>query len=222
MGLLRRGGFRGRVYPIGSVTDGVADDEALRGGRFGVPAGAGDAGSVAAGVPSQARDDHVDVFLVGVDRDPLAGAGFAPGQEGAGDERRFEQAGAVQRVGDRTGAVVPRFLPGFVTAAPDVGGEADVVGGGDQALDRGRRGGRGDRLFAAHRGEGAGDGRGGDDGGDAARRGEAGDFGFRGGGGDRRRFDRFARVGRGDAARFGARRGGEDEQGEDGERDEGG
>src|ERR1700761_9400424 len=142
MGLLCRGGSaRGctrspwpaapgwRGYGGGSVAGGVTDDEALGVGRFGVPAGAGDAGSGAAGVPAQARDDHVDVFLVGVDRDPLAGAGFAPGHEGAGDERRFEQPGTVQRVGDRAGAVVAGFLPGFVAAAPDVGGEADVVGG---------------------------------------------------------------------------------------------
>src|ERR1700750_1917731 len=116
----------GRLGGWRSVADRVADDEALRVGRFGVPAGAGFAGDVAAGVEAEAGDDHVDVFLVGVDRDPLARARFAPGGEGAGDERRFEQFAAVQRVGDRAGAVVAGRGPGLVPASPYIGGGADV------------------------------------------------------------------------------------------------
>src|ERR1700748_2610938 len=115
----------------------MADDEPLRVRRFGVPARAGFAGDVATGVEAEAGDNHVDVFLVGVDRDPLARARFAPGGEGAGDERRFEQFAAVQRVGDRAGAVVTGRLPGEVAASPYIGGGANVVGGGDHALDRG-------------------------------------------------------------------------------------
>src|ERR1700742_331303 len=45
----------------------------------------------------------------------------------------------MQRVGDGAGAVVAAVLPATVAAAPDVGGGADPVGGGDHALHRGRR-----------------------------------------------------------------------------------
>src|ERR1700744_2757602 len=107
-----------------------------------VPARAG----AADGVEGEAADHHPGVFGVGVDRDPLAGAGFAPGLEAGRVERAFQQAAAVQRVGDGAGAVVAGGFEGGVAAAPDVGRVGDRVGGGDDALDLGRRRGRGARF----------------------------------------------------------------------------
>src|SRR3954471_5835483 len=70
------------------------------------------------GVETQAGDDHEDVAVVGVDRDPLAGAGIAPAHEAARGERRAQYARARKREGDGAGAVVARVLPGAVAAAP--------------------------------------------------------------------------------------------------------
>src|ERR1700761_737752 len=85
----------------------------------GVPAGAGAADRV----EGEAADDHPGVLGVGVDRDPLARAGFAPGLEAGRVQRAFQQAAAVQRVGDGAGAVVAGGFEGAVAAAPDVGRE---------------------------------------------------------------------------------------------------
>ena len=63
-----------------------------------VPAGAG----AADGVEGDAGDDHPGVAGVGVDGDPAAGAGFAPGLEAGRVERAFQQAAAVQGVADRS------------------------------------------------------------------------------------------------------------------------
>src|ERR1700679_4363422 len=68
----------------------------------GVPARTGAADRV----EGEAADHHPGVFGVGVDRDPLARAGFAPGLEAGRVERAFQQTAAVQSVGDGGGAVV--------------------------------------------------------------------------------------------------------------------
>ena len=143
----------------------------------------------------------------------------------------------MQRVGDRSRAVVPLVLPAGVAASPDIRPAANVVGGGDHPLDRPRGRARGDGAFAVQRRERARGGRrrrfggrrrfgrrfgGRARGRDAARRFHAGDFGFRLGGRDRGGFDRFARVGGGEAARFGARRRGERQQRQRQETDNGG
>src|ERR1700744_2121267 len=109
----------------------VARDETFRRvDPAGVPARAGAADRV----EGEAADDHPSVFGVGVDRDPLARAGFAPGLEAGRVERAFQQAAAVQRVGDGAGAVVAGGFEGAVAAAPDVRGHRDRVGRGDRAL----------------------------------------------------------------------------------------
>jgi hypothetical protein len=112
----------------------------------GVPAGAGDAGEVVAGVEAQAGDHHVGVVGVGVDGDPAAEAGFAPVFELAGDHRRVEQAGGVEDVADGAGAVVALGEEAGVAAAPHVGPPVDAVGRLDQGPHRRRGAGRGDRA----------------------------------------------------------------------------
>ena len=68
----------------GPITARVAGDEAFgRVDRLGVPARAG----AADGVEGEAGDDHPGVFGVGVDGDPLAGAGVAPGLQPGRVER---------------------------------------------------------------------------------------------------------------------------------------
>src|SRR4051794_22240122 len=109
------------------------------------------------------------MFGVGVDGDPLAGTGFAPGLEAGRVQRAFEQAAAVQGEADRARAVIAGGFEGAVAAAPDVGGGGDRVGGFDRGRD-GRRGlagnaglAFGDVVGALARGErrrGAGDGTG--------------------------------------------------------------
>src|SRR6476661_1568695 len=112
----------------------VADDEAVAGGRCEVPAGAG-ALLVADRVPAQAGDLGEGVAGVGVDGDPLTGAGGAPALEGAGGEGFGDQAAAEEGEADRAGAVVAVGVEGAVTAAPDVGPADDCVCVVDHALD---------------------------------------------------------------------------------------
>src|SRR5882757_10142327 len=115
---------------------GMPDDEAFgRIDRGAVPARAG----AADGVEGEAGDDHPGVFGVGVDRDPLARTRFAPGLEAGRVERAFQQAAAVQRVGDGSRTVIAGRFEGTVAAAPDVRGHRDRVGRGDRALDLFRR-----------------------------------------------------------------------------------
>ena len=97
------------------------------------------------GVPAQAGDDRVDVLVVGVDPHPAARPAAAPAHEAGRVERLFEQAAGVQHVADRARAVIAPRVPVAVAAAPDVGPVADVVGGVDHRLHRGRRRGRRDR-----------------------------------------------------------------------------
>src|ERR1700744_1100731 len=121
----------------------VARDETFRRvDPAGVPARAG----AADGVEGEAADHHPGVFGVGVDRDPLAGTGFAPGLEAGRVERAFQQAAAVQRVGDGAGAVVAGGFEGAVATAPDVRGVGDRVGRGDDLLYLRRRRRRGARF----------------------------------------------------------------------------
>src|SRR6185369_9771503 len=107
------------------------------GGRGGgeVPARAG-AVLVADRVPAQAGDLGEGVAGVGVDGDPLAGAGRAPVLELAGGQRAGNQAAAEEGEADRAGAVVGVGVEGGVAAAPDVGPADDRVGGVDHALHR--------------------------------------------------------------------------------------
>ena len=107
-----------------------------------VPARAG----AADGVEGEAGDHHPGVFGVGVDGDPLARAGFAPGLQAGRVERAFEEAAAVQGEADRARAVIAGGFEGAVAAAPDVGGGGDRVGGRDRRLTAGRRRGGGARL----------------------------------------------------------------------------
>src|SRR6201996_9026642 len=121
----------------------MAGDETFRRVHpAGVPARAGAADRV----EGEAADHHPRVFGVGVDRDPLARAGFAPGLEAGRVERAFQQAATVEGVGDGAGAVVTGGFEGGVAAAPDVGGVGDRVGRGDDLLHLRRRRGRGARF----------------------------------------------------------------------------
>src|SRR4051794_4294974 len=110
----------------------MPDGEALGGAVLPRPAGAG--AGARARVEAHVRDDHVDVTAVGVDRDPAAAAPDAPTGEVARDKWAVEQAGRVERVGDRARAVVARVVPVAVTAAPLVGGLGDLVAGGDHVF----------------------------------------------------------------------------------------
>src|SRR4051794_1562443 len=131
-----------------SVAGRVPDHEAF--GRVDpgvVPARTG----AADGVEGDAGYDHPGVAGVGVDGDPLAGAGFSPGLQAGRVERAFEEAAAVQGVADRAGAVVAFGFEGAVAAAPDVWGGGDRVAGGDHFLYRRRGRRRGARFaFADH------------------------------------------------------------------------
>src|ERR1700742_3613242 len=126
------GSKAGGAYMWSSLEPGrVADDETVRRiDRRGVPAGAGPADRV----KGEAGDDHPGVFGVGVDGDPLARARFAPGLEPGRVERAFQQAAAVQGVGDGARAVVAGGFEGAVAAAPDVGRVGDRVRRRDDLL----------------------------------------------------------------------------------------
>ena len=143
--LAMRGTLPARVACSSRPAGRVAGDEAFgRVDRVGVPARAGAADRV----EGEAGDDHPGVFGVGVDGDPLAGAGFAPGLEAGRVERAFEEAAAVQGEADRARAVVAGRFEGAVAAAPDVGGGGDRVGRFDRGLDRLRRRAGGDAGLA--------------------------------------------------------------------------
>src|SRR4051794_38241973 len=94
VGLSARGPWPAALRTAASEPGWVPDHVAGRVALLTRPAGAalGETG----GVEAAARDDHVHVAGVGVDRDPAAAAGRAPAAEGARGERRGEQAGAVQ------------------------------------------------------------------------------------------------------------------------------
>src|SRR3954454_20865795 len=124
-----RGSTREVLKPLGG-SDRVAAARAV----VGLPARAGL--RPAAGVEADSGDDHVGVAAVGVHGRPLAGARGAPAHEVTGRLGHVEQPGAVQRVGDRAGAVVPAVLPLAVPAAVDVRLRGDLVAGGDDLLDR--------------------------------------------------------------------------------------
>ncbi len=134
----------------------------------------------AGGVEAEARDDQEGMRWVGIDGDPSPGAGQSPALEARRGERRAEQAGAVEDVGDRSRAVVCGVGEAGVPTAVAVGLVPDRVAGGDQRADRGRRarrrirtacdeardaGGRGRRRREVGRGEAPGRRRGGRDGG---------------------------------------------------------
>src|SRR4051794_10795691 len=105
----------------------------------------------AAGVEAQARDHHVGVARVRVDRHPLPRATLAEGLELRGVARPVEQARAVQRIGDRARAVVAGVVPRSMAAAVAVGRLRDLVAGGNDRLDLlGRAGRRGGRAVAVH------------------------------------------------------------------------
>src|SRR4051812_23278984 len=121
----------------------MACDEAARRARLGPPART--ALALAGGVEAQAGDDRVGVARVRVDRDPLAATACSPALEARRVERTAQQAAAVQRVADGTGAVVARVVERTVTAAVAVGLARDRVGRGDRVLDLLRRVGGRDR-----------------------------------------------------------------------------
>ena len=91
--------------------------------------------ALAAGVEAQAGDEHEDVPVVGVDRDPLARPRVAVAHEQPRGERPVEQAGRRQGERDRARAVVAVVAPGAVAAAPLVGELRDRVAGEDHPLD---------------------------------------------------------------------------------------
>src|SRR5918992_398560 len=124
----------------------VADRVALRGAHLVAPAVAGCLSG--ARVEAQAPDHHVRVAAVGVDAHPLAAPALAPAHEAAGVERRVEQPGPVEGVGDRPRAVVARVPPFPVPAAVLVGLGRDLVPGRDDRLDLGGSGGGGRRPAA--------------------------------------------------------------------------
>src|SRR5215218_10645986 len=77
--------------------------------------------------------DHESVTAVRVDRDVAAGAGLAVAHEAGRVEWRAQQAAAVERVGDRAGAVVAAVLEGAVAASVAVGRLGDRVRAGHHA-----------------------------------------------------------------------------------------
>src|SRR5690349_3826462 len=95
------------------------------------------------GVEPQAGDRHVDVAAMGVDRDPPALAATSPAGVLAGSHRSTDEAGALQREGDGTRAVVAGVLPLGMAAAVPVRVLGDLIAGCDHALDGARRVGRG-------------------------------------------------------------------------------
>src|SRR4051812_4893355 len=133
------GGRRSGGSEAGRVAGGVA----RRGALLGLPARV--VVAAPARVEAQPRHDHVYVAAVGVDGDPLAGAGVAPAREAAGRQRVLEQARAVEREGDGARAVVAGVVPLAVTAAVLVRLARDLVAGRDDLLDLRRGAGRGGR-----------------------------------------------------------------------------
>src|SRR4051812_8063155 len=106
-----------------------------------------------AGIEAEARDHHVGMAGVRVDRHPLAGAALPEGLETGRVARDLQQARAVQRVGDRARAVIAAVVPVSVAAAVAVGLGRDLVAGGDDLLNRlGRAGRRDGRAVAVHAG----------------------------------------------------------------------
>src|SRR3954447_23997499 len=73
------------------------------------------------GVEAQAGDGHEGVAAVRVDRDPAALAPVSPAVEATGRLRVVQEPGAVERVADRTGAVVATGLEARVAATEAVG-----------------------------------------------------------------------------------------------------
>src|ERR1700733_6744046 len=73
------------------------------------------------GVEADPGDLDEGVTWVRVDGDPLAEPAASPRLELARVHRDLEQAGGVQHVRDRAGAVVARVVPPAVAAAVDVG-----------------------------------------------------------------------------------------------------
>ena len=86
-------------------------------------------------VVTPAVDDHEGVSGVRVDRHVAAAAAYAVAHEAGGVQWGGQQAGSVQRVGDRAGAVVARVAEGAVAAAIAVVGPRDSVCRTDQALE---------------------------------------------------------------------------------------
>src|SRR4051812_22242837 len=115
----------------------MAHDVARRGARLRAPART--VLAVARRVEPQAADDDEGVAGVRVDGDPRALAGLPEALELARVHRLREQAAAVQRVADGSGAVVARVLPAAVAAAVLVRLVGDGVGRRDGILDLLRR-----------------------------------------------------------------------------------
>src|SRR6187401_1095939 len=107
------------------------------------PARAGD--RARAGVIADARDDHVRVAAVGIDRHPAALAAAAVRGQRAGRLGPAQQARAVERKADRTGAVIAGGAPAPVAAAPDVPRMRDAVRRADEPAHARRRSARYER-----------------------------------------------------------------------------
>src|SRR3954454_7239763 len=120
-----------------------------------MPAWSRDPGRGVAGIEAKPGDHHVDVVIVGVDRDPTSETGITPVLELTGDHRPFEQAGAVERVADGAGAVIAMRSPARMAAAPYIWAATDVIGELGHVLDR-LRGGAGSHRPAAVEGGAAG------------------------------------------------------------------
>jgi len=91
-------------------------------------------GDVRRRVQPQAGNDRVGVTIARVDRDPLAAATFAVLAKLRGTDRRFQQSGGAERIGNCARTIVATISKRFVTAAENVGLAEKLVRCPDRTL----------------------------------------------------------------------------------------
>ena len=86
------------------------------------------------GVEAQPRDDGVSVAVTRVNCDPFATAALAVVAKLSGADRRFQQAGGAECVGNRSRTVIAAVDERFVAAAKNVRLSEKLVGRPDRAF----------------------------------------------------------------------------------------
>ena len=90
-------------------------------------------------VQTQARDDRVGMTVARVNRDPSAAAAFTVLAKFRRTDRRSEQTGGAQRVGNCSRTIIAAIGERFVTPAKNVGFAKQLIGRPDRAF-HGERG----------------------------------------------------------------------------------